>query len=199
MNCSCSKLSYSSPCSQSFGVRNTDFERAASQEEALSEQPSTSGAPQPTIYELIWHASDSSVKPIVANRRIERLPEPKWDAEVLPFSPLVSIHSLLTHLEFCLSTAGDCSLHSWTSGLLSFLPLVVVQPFLNTRISVFLAPGSCGGASLALCAHADATRHAVGITAGSGSLSDTRVQGHCWCCPSQGQGEPAARLTDALL
>lgn len=67
---------------------SSDFERPASQEGGPSEQPSTSGTPRPTIYELIWHASDSSVKPIVANRRIERLPEPKWDAEALPFSPL---------------------------------------------------------------------------------------------------------------
>ena len=59
------------------------------------EQPSTSGTPRPTVYELIWHASDSSVKPIVANRRIERLPEPKWDAQALPFRPLVGALQLL--------------------------------------------------------------------------------------------------------
>ncbi|KAL3147840.1 hypothetical protein ABBQ32_002563 [Trebouxia sp. C0010 RCD-2024] len=67
---------------------SSDFERPASQEEGPQDQPSTSGTPRPSIYELIWHASDSSVKPIVANRRIERLPEPKWDAQALPFRPL---------------------------------------------------------------------------------------------------------------
>jgi serine/threonine-protein kinase ULK4 len=37
---------------------------------------------------LMWHASDLAVKPIVANRRIERLPEPVWDAALLDFAPL---------------------------------------------------------------------------------------------------------------
>ena len=72
-----------------------DFERPAASDSAQTEQPSTSGATRPTLYELIWHASDSSVKPIVANRRIERLPEPKWDAQALPFRPLVQPYSLL--------------------------------------------------------------------------------------------------------
>ena len=67
----------------------SDFERPAVQDEGPAEQPSTSETPCPSVYELIWHASDSSVKPIVANRRIERLPEPKWDAQALPFKPLV--------------------------------------------------------------------------------------------------------------
>jgi len=40
---------------------------------------------QPTIEQLIWHPSDATIKPIVGNRRIERLPEPKWDAAALPF------------------------------------------------------------------------------------------------------------------
>ena len=67
-----------------------DFERPASQQEGSAEQPSTSGSPRPSVYDLIWHATDASVKPIVANRRIERLPEPKWDARALPFKALVS-------------------------------------------------------------------------------------------------------------
>jgi serine/threonine-protein kinase ULK4 len=36
---------------------------------------------------IMWHPSDSAVKPIVANRRIERLPEVQWDASSLPFEP----------------------------------------------------------------------------------------------------------------
>ena len=80
-------------------VCHTDFERPPSQEEGPQERPSTSGTPRPTIYELIWHASDSSVKPIVANRRIERLPEPKWDAEALPFRPLVTLETCCTFHE----------------------------------------------------------------------------------------------------
>jgi len=39
----------------------------------------------PSLESLVWHASDAAVKPIVANRRIERLPEPKFDAKALPF------------------------------------------------------------------------------------------------------------------
>lgn len=50
-------------------------------------------APQPDdaqhVAALIWHASDMAVKPIVANRRIERLPEPRWDARSIPFAILV--------------------------------------------------------------------------------------------------------------
>jgi hypothetical protein len=41
-----------------------------------------------TVASLIWHPSDLAVKPIVANRRIERLPEPRFDARALPFQPL---------------------------------------------------------------------------------------------------------------
>jgi serine/threonine-protein kinase ULK4 len=40
------------------------------------------------LQSLMWHPSDSAVKPIVANRRIERLAEPSWDAASLPFAPL---------------------------------------------------------------------------------------------------------------
>ena len=29
--------------------------------------------------DVVWHASDMVVKPIVGNRRIERVPEPRWD------------------------------------------------------------------------------------------------------------------------
>ncbi|CAG9460825.1 unnamed protein product [Pedinophyceae sp. YPF-701] len=40
------------------------------------------------LEDVIWHASDMVVKPIVGNRRIERVPEPRWDAAALPFRPL---------------------------------------------------------------------------------------------------------------
>jgi serine/threonine-protein kinase ULK4 len=39
---------------------------------------------------LIWHSSDVAVKPIVANRRIERLPEPKYEPKALTF-PAMSL------------------------------------------------------------------------------------------------------------
>jgi serine/threonine-protein kinase ULK4 len=48
------------------------------------------------------------VKPIVANRRIERLPEPKWESKGLPFEPLTlqemletdqkDLEAFLTHI-----------------------------------------------------------------------------------------------------
>lgn len=108
----------------------SDFERPPSQEEDSAKQPSTSGSPRPSIYDLIWHATDSSVKPIVANRRIERLPEPKWDARALPFKPLVSFApyascrikiDIMLFLQFCIqfmfakftySTVTACSMFS---------------------------------------------------------------------------------------
>ncbi len=46
------------------------------------------GAAQPSVEALVWHTSDSAVKPIVANRRIEKLPEPKFDIKALPFAPM---------------------------------------------------------------------------------------------------------------
>uniref|UniRef100_A0A7S3R0S0 Protein kinase domain-containing protein n=2 Tax=Dunaliella TaxID=3044 RepID=A0A7S3R0S0_DUNTE len=48
----------------------------------------------PALESLVWHASDAAVKPIVANRRIERLPEPKFDAKALPF-PAMSLQEML--------------------------------------------------------------------------------------------------------
>ena len=39
---------------------------------------------------LIWHSSDTAVKPIVANRRIERVPESKYDPKALTF-PAMSL------------------------------------------------------------------------------------------------------------
>ncbi|GJP67465.1 hypothetical protein CLOP_g24285 [Closterium sp. NIES-67] len=38
--------------------------------------------------DVMWHASDLAVKPIVLNRRIEKLPEPSFDARHLPMDPL---------------------------------------------------------------------------------------------------------------
>ncbi|CAI5516946.1 unnamed protein product [Closterium sp. Naga37s-1] len=38
--------------------------------------------------DVMWHASDVAVKPIVLNRRIEKLPEPAFDARHLPMDPL---------------------------------------------------------------------------------------------------------------
>lgn len=57
---------------------------------AASAAPPVRATPgQPSLEKLIWHPSDVSIKPIVANRRIERLPEPKWDPAALSFEALV--------------------------------------------------------------------------------------------------------------
>jgi serine/threonine-protein kinase ULK4 len=50
----------------------------------------TDGADLPAIdiAELMNHASDSQVKPIVLNRRIEVMTEPHYDPDALPFEPL---------------------------------------------------------------------------------------------------------------
>jgi len=42
----------------------------------------------PSVEELIWHSTDSAVKPIVGNRKIERVPEPRWEARSLPFAAM---------------------------------------------------------------------------------------------------------------
>ncbi|KAK9845677.1 hypothetical protein WJX84_012207 [Apatococcus fuscideae] len=56
-------------------------------------------APQPDdaqhVAALVWHASDMAVKPIVANRRIERLPEPRWDSRSIPFA-ILSLQQMLS-------------------------------------------------------------------------------------------------------
>ncbi|KAK9809997.1 hypothetical protein WJX72_003108 [[Myrmecia] bisecta] len=73
-----------------------------------SDEPQAAHPSVPTVEELIWHASDSSVKPIVSNRRIERVPEARWEARLLPFTPLtlqemlsapqVELENFLTHI-----------------------------------------------------------------------------------------------------
>ena len=110
------------------------------------------------MYELIWHASDSSVKPIVANRRIERLPEPKWDAQALPFTPLVSPPSLLSRLLIL----------PFTGYMLarSFAPIITLQlsarcQCLNTMCST-VAHASCltpTYAPMTLCTEPSCAQH----------------------------------------
>ena len=65
---------------------------AAEGEEASTLMMDSSGALGSAggVEALIWHASDTAVKPIVANRRIERLPEPRYEAKALPF-PAMSL------------------------------------------------------------------------------------------------------------
>ena len=47
------------------------------------------GATKPDLLleDVIWHPSDSVVKPIVGNRRVERVLDPKWEPASLPFRP----------------------------------------------------------------------------------------------------------------
>ncbi|CAD7695464.1 unnamed protein product [Ostreobium quekettii] len=69
-------------------------------------------ARRPELEDLIWHPTDAAVKPIVANRRIERLMEPKYDDRLLPFLPKTAkslaeapkeeVHAFLSDLESAL-------------------------------------------------------------------------------------------------
>ncbi|GLI65982.1 hypothetical protein VaNZ11_009669 [Volvox africanus] len=69
-----------------------------------------------SLDDLIWHASDTAVKPIVANRRIERLPEPRYDAASLPFRPWslaemlsanqADLEGFLTHIYRAIASAA---------------------------------------------------------------------------------------------
>lgn len=58
------------------------------------------------LEDLIWHPSDSAVIPIVANRRIERIAEPQFDAAALPFPPLVCPSA--SHIRWRLVIFCDC-------------------------------------------------------------------------------------------
>ena len=109
----------------------SDFERPAVQDEGPADQSSTSGTPSPSVYELIWHASDSSVKPIVANRRIERLPEPKWDAQALPFKPLVGPCQLV-------HTGCSCPLGIAANGRANSFPDALLFTFHWSCITILL-------------------------------------------------------------
>ncbi|PNW72926.1 hypothetical protein CHLRE_14g612000v5 [Chlamydomonas reinhardtii] len=69
-----------------------------------------------SLEELIWHPSDTAVKPIVANRRIERLPDPRFDAASLPFKPWslpemlnanqADLEAFLTHIYRAIASAA---------------------------------------------------------------------------------------------
>ncbi|KAG2493011.1 hypothetical protein HYH03_008674 [Edaphochlamys debaryana] len=69
-----------------------------------------------SLEDLIWHPSDTAVKPIVANRRIERLPEPRYDAASLPFKPWTlaemlganqaDLEAFLTHIYRAIASAA---------------------------------------------------------------------------------------------
>eukprot|EP00798_Chlamydomonas_sp_ICE-L_P014436 gene14436-20443_t len=69
-----------------------------------------------SIEALIWHLSDTAVKPIVANRRIERLPEPRFDAKALPFTAMTleemlhadqkDLEAFLTHIYRAIASAA---------------------------------------------------------------------------------------------
>ena len=65
---------------------------------------------------LIWHPTDTAVKPIVANRRIERLPEPRFDGKSLPFAAMSlqdmlhaeqkDLENFLTHIYRAIASAA---------------------------------------------------------------------------------------------
>jgi serine/threonine-protein kinase ULK4 len=56
---------------------------------SANEEDDIATTEQPAVEDLIWHPSDSAVKPIVGNRRIERVAEPRWEARSLSFPAMV--------------------------------------------------------------------------------------------------------------
>lgn len=94
--------------------------------EDISSSMPRSAAP---LTSLIWHASDTAVKPIVGNRRIERLPEPRFEARDLPFQPLTltemlntsqrDLETFLTDIYRCAATVLDpcAAALAWPSRL----------------------------------------------------------------------------------
>jgi len=61
---------------------------------SATEEDDMATTERPAVEDLIWHASDSAVKPIVGNRRIERVAEPRWEARSLSF-PAMSLQEML--------------------------------------------------------------------------------------------------------
>mmetsp|Transcript_73167 Transcript_73167/g.128920 ORF Transcript_73167/g.128920 Transcript_73167/m.128920 type:complete len:1302 (-) Transcript_73167:67-3972(-) len=61
-----------------------------------NEQPPQNMGTTPPAEQLLFHLSDTYVKPIMMNNRIEKIPEPKFNPEELPFPahPLTTINSL---------------------------------------------------------------------------------------------------------
>ena len=84
-------------------LRASDGMDSASLSSSLASLSLAGGHGRPTIVadcarerQVVWHASDSSVTPIVHNRRIEAWPIPSWDPHTLPFRPLA--HAELVRL-----------------------------------------------------------------------------------------------------
>jgi hypothetical protein len=82
--------SHSLPTQPHAGITSSGTQGRQQQQDRCS----SAGDSQAELQQLIWHPSDAAVKPIVANRRIERLAEPSWDATALPFAPL-TLQSML--------------------------------------------------------------------------------------------------------
>ncbi len=76
------------------------------------------GGPPPAEA-LIWHASDGRISPIVANPRIERIPQAKCDKMLLPVPAWVRhfpLHSC------CLLTLHPVELNSFTGAVATVHP-----------------------------------------------------------------------------
>eukprot|EP00898_Chlorokybus_atmophyticus_P000048 jgi/Chlat1/1043/Chrsp110S01535 len=71
----------------SVGNRHNDWKSSAGSAADMPAPPAFAAAAEKaiTVQQLMWHASDMVVKPIVLNRRIEKVAEPTYDARALPF------------------------------------------------------------------------------------------------------------------
>eukprot|EP01012_Entosiphon_sulcatum_P034139 TRINITY_DN43244_c0_g1_i1.p1 TRINITY_DN43244_c0_g1~~TRINITY_DN43244_c0_g1_i1.p1 ORF type:complete len:1236 (-),score=180.50 TRINITY_DN43244_c0_g1_i1:7-3477(-) len=97
---------------------------------------------------LLWHPSDTYVKPIMMNPRIEKTPEPKFRAEDLPFvaHPLSTLNQLASHeLEAFLtqvykSIGGASRLVEKYNSLLYFQTLCDEGALANILVNTPLLP-----------------------------------------------------------
>lgn len=92
-------------------------------------EPGSKAAGSQGVEGLVWHSSDAAVKPIVANRRIERLPEPRFEPKGLPFTPLSlqdmlhaeqkDLENFLTHIYRAIASAAPLKdkVRSWLRNL----------------------------------------------------------------------------------
>lgn len=116
-----SDQSYSGTSADDTGPSGQRQEQTSGIQEVTSAEASPTAAPPAVgtasdLEALMWYPSDSAVKPIVANRRIERLPEPKWDRNLLPFQPLTlqemlssdqkELEGFLTHIYRAIASAA---------------------------------------------------------------------------------------------
>lgn len=157
-----SEVSTEEPDASSFGRTSRAMRRSGAFESAIAaaaaagvDNDAAHGGGEPAdaraeraavaqeVEELLWHRSDMTVKPIVQNRRIERVAEPTFDRRLLPFRP-ATLDAMLampqTELEDFLtavyrSLSGSASLQERLNSLCYFETLCANQSAANVLIN----------------------------------------------------------------